>query len=190
MILALNVLRNCEKIDGGLPSSTRTRMQLNIAADFAIGLVPIAGDIADAFYKCNTRNLLLLEKVLQKRAAEALAKMETHGELPPSMSQPSAGEAVAHGGLIPATTDQFGHGREHGHGHGRGRGDGYAPNSRENATASRETSRSRRGQAPVREYSAIGHGGDGGAGMSREDRRYHQGDHHHRGRPENGVGFS
>lgn len=43
------------------------RMKMNIAIDFAIGLVPFIGDIADAMYKCNTRNVVLLEKELRER---------------------------------------------------------------------------------------------------------------------------
>jgi hypothetical protein len=39
------------------------RMVLNIVADLLIGLVPVVGDIADAFFfKANTRNLALLRK--------------------------------------------------------------------------------------------------------------------------------
>lgn len=44
-------------------------MYLNVAADFAIGLVPLLGDIADALYKANSRNTWLLEDYLVKRAA-------------------------------------------------------------------------------------------------------------------------
>lgn len=44
-------------------------MYLNVAADFAIGLVPLLGDIADALYKANSRNTWLLEDYLVKKAA-------------------------------------------------------------------------------------------------------------------------
>lgn len=40
---------------------------MNIAFDFVIGLVPFLGDLADAMYKCNTRNAVLLEKYLRKQ---------------------------------------------------------------------------------------------------------------------------
>lgn len=62
------VLRECEKVDGGLPNALRFRMLLNIALDFVIGLVPFVGDLADAIYKCNTRNAILLEKHLREKA--------------------------------------------------------------------------------------------------------------------------
>ena len=41
---------------------TLLRMAINIAIYFIIGLVPIAGDIADAWWKPNRRNLELLEQ--------------------------------------------------------------------------------------------------------------------------------
>lgn len=43
-----------------------------MAVDFAIGLVPFIGDLADAVYKCNTRNVILLEKVLRERGAKRI----------------------------------------------------------------------------------------------------------------------
>jgi Domain of unknown function (DUF4112) len=62
------VVRDCDKVEGGLPNSLRSRMLLNVVLDFFIGLVPFIGDIADAIYKCNTRNAVLLERHLRKKA--------------------------------------------------------------------------------------------------------------------------
>lgn len=76
-LLALLVLGTCEDIDGGLPSSLRFRMALNIAIDFLIGLVPFVGDLADAIYKCNTRNAILLEEYLRQKGAKAHARRGT-----------------------------------------------------------------------------------------------------------------
>jgi Domain of unknown function (DUF4112) len=45
-----------------IPAIAQVRMVVNLAIDLAIGLVPIAGDIADIFWKANTRNLRLLER--------------------------------------------------------------------------------------------------------------------------------
>lgn len=39
-------------------------MALNILVDFVIGFVPFLGDICDAYFKANTRNVRLLEKRL------------------------------------------------------------------------------------------------------------------------------
>ncbi len=45
----------------GVPRIVLLRMLLNVAIDLAIGLVPFFGDIADVFWKSNTRNMALLE---------------------------------------------------------------------------------------------------------------------------------
>ncbi|GKZ33065.1 hypothetical protein AbraIFM66950_002840 [Aspergillus brasiliensis] len=74
--LALMVVHTCDKIDGGLPSRLRMMMLMNIVIDFFIGLVPFVGDVADALYKCNTRNAVLLEKHLREKGAKALSKQE------------------------------------------------------------------------------------------------------------------
>lgn len=67
VLMALMVYRKCCKIEGGLDSSIKMRMMLNIIADFVVGLIPFLGDLADAAFKCNTRNLRLLEVVLDKK---------------------------------------------------------------------------------------------------------------------------
>lgn len=72
MLLALMVFRTCCAVDPPLSSSTRARMQMNIIIDFVIGLVPFVGDLVDAAYKCNTRNVILLEKELRERGKKRL----------------------------------------------------------------------------------------------------------------------
>ncbi|EXJ94517.1 hypothetical protein A1O1_02913 [Capronia coronata CBS 617.96] len=67
LLLALMVYRTCCSVEPDLPASVKLRMQINMAIDFAVGLVPFIGDIADAAYKCNTRNVVLLEKELRER---------------------------------------------------------------------------------------------------------------------------
>ncbi|KAL1966817.1 hypothetical protein VTN77DRAFT_3782 [Rasamsonia byssochlamydoides] len=79
--LAMMVARDCQNIDGGLPPQLYSRMMLNIVIDFVIGLIPFVGDLADAIYKCNTRNAILLEKYLREKAAKqdnARLKNERH----------------------------------------------------------------------------------------------------------------
>ena len=44
-------------------------MYTNLAIDFGVGLIPVVGDFADAWFKCNTRNNLLLERFLRERGA-------------------------------------------------------------------------------------------------------------------------
>jgi len=53
-----------------LPSGVLTRMIVNIAIEAVIGAVPLVGDIFDAFYKANVRNLALLENHLQVQTPE------------------------------------------------------------------------------------------------------------------------
>lgn len=45
-----------------IPAVVQVRMIINLAIDLAIGIVPFAGDVADIFWKANTRNLALLER--------------------------------------------------------------------------------------------------------------------------------
>jgi len=52
-----------------VPTVVHVRMFINLAADLAIGLVPFAGDIADIFWKANTRNLALLERHAAREVA-------------------------------------------------------------------------------------------------------------------------
>jgi Domain of unknown function (DUF4112) len=44
-----------------VPRVVQARMLLNTAIDVLIGLVPVAGDVADVFWKSNAKNFLLLE---------------------------------------------------------------------------------------------------------------------------------
>jgi hypothetical protein len=46
-------------------------MALNIAFSCVIGLIPVAGDIVDAYFKFNTRNVKILERLLKKRRMKA-----------------------------------------------------------------------------------------------------------------------
>jgi hypothetical protein len=70
--MAIMVLRTCQKIEGGLPAEVTSKMYFNIILDFGIGLVPFLGDIADALFRANTRNAVVLEKYLRQKGAAAL----------------------------------------------------------------------------------------------------------------------
>jgi len=70
--MAVMVLRTCEQVEGGLPADVKTKMYINIMLDFGIGLVPFLGDIADALFRANTRNAVVLEKYLREKGAKAL----------------------------------------------------------------------------------------------------------------------
>lgn len=65
--MALMLVKSCQKVDGGLPATLKARMMFNIMLDFALGLVPLLGDLADAVFRANTRNAWLLETYLTKK---------------------------------------------------------------------------------------------------------------------------
>jgi hypothetical protein len=84
-LMALMVFRTCCSVEPPLPRSVVSKMQLNMAIDFAIGLVPFLGDIADAIYKCNTKNVVLLERELRKRGAQRLTPAQRQNTVDPSL---------------------------------------------------------------------------------------------------------
>jgi len=65
-------------------------MYANIALDFGIGLVPVIGDIADAWFKCNTRNNILLERYLREKG-------QKHPVAPPPPKQSTLGRWLGSG---------------------------------------------------------------------------------------------
>ena len=44
-----------------LPRVVQVRMLLNVAIDLVVGAIPFLGDVADVFWKSNSRNFALLE---------------------------------------------------------------------------------------------------------------------------------
>jgi len=66
-MLAINLVRACNKVEGGLPSTLLITMAFNILLDFIVGLVPLLGDLLDAIFKANTRNVAALEEHLIKK---------------------------------------------------------------------------------------------------------------------------
>jgi hypothetical protein len=57
----------------GLPRSTLLRMVTNLLADTVLGSVPLAGDLFDAAFKANSKNLQLIESHLQNPHPSAKA---------------------------------------------------------------------------------------------------------------------
>jgi hypothetical protein len=62
-----------EAARAGAPTSVLMRMALNVAVEGVFGLIPVAGDIFDAAWKANQRNVALLEAVVEnpRRAARS-----------------------------------------------------------------------------------------------------------------------
>lgn len=67
VLFALLLFKRCRKVEGGLDSGVQIQMMINILIDFLVGLVPFVGDIADAAFKANTKNVRLLERHLDKK---------------------------------------------------------------------------------------------------------------------------
>jgi hypothetical protein len=66
-LMALNTVRKCNKIDGGLPQSVLIHMLFWVFIDFIAGLVPFLGDLLDASIKANSKNCRILEQHLDKK---------------------------------------------------------------------------------------------------------------------------
>ncbi|CAG8601163.1 8852_t:CDS:2 [Paraglomus brasilianum] len=66
VFLALMLVNTAKKAD--LPQLIVSKMLLNVWIDFLLGLIPFVGDVFDFFYKCNTRNAIILHTFLENRA--------------------------------------------------------------------------------------------------------------------------
>lgn len=53
----------------GLPRTVIARMLANIGIDWAVGAIPLLGDVFDFAFKAHRKNLRLIEKHLQQRTA-------------------------------------------------------------------------------------------------------------------------
>jgi hypothetical protein len=64
----------------GVPRATLTRMVINIALEGAVGIVPLVGDLFDATFKANARNVQLLnEAVVDAKLGRNAAKNADRG---------------------------------------------------------------------------------------------------------------
>lgn len=97
-MFALLVVKTCSNIDGDLPAQLRGRMLMNVVIDFVIGLVPFVGDIADAVYKCNSRNAVILEGHLRKKGMQAIKDQKRQQEPNLDMSLPEEFDRYEHAG--------------------------------------------------------------------------------------------
>ena len=65
--MAIVVLRTCWQVKGGLPFSMTIQMCFNIFVDFAIGLVPLIGDMLVVLYQANMQNATILENYIREK---------------------------------------------------------------------------------------------------------------------------
>jgi Domain of unknown function (DUF4112) len=71
MLMSSYILYEARRL--GVPRWLLARMALNVAFDGMVGAVPLAGDLFDAAFKANRRNVRLLRRHLER-----------HGGLRPS----------------------------------------------------------------------------------------------------------
>ncbi|HYE50362.1 MAG TPA: DUF4112 domain-containing protein [Azospirillaceae bacterium] len=55
----------------GVPKRTLARMLVNIGVDWAVGTVPLVGDLFDLGFKANRKNMALLHRHLEEAARHA-----------------------------------------------------------------------------------------------------------------------
>lgn len=72
----------------GIPSKDIQRMILNISLEAVVGTVPLVGDLFDAYYKSNIRNLAILEQHLQAAEPEIEELASTLYEIKEPMARP------------------------------------------------------------------------------------------------------
>ncbi|KAF2278253.1 uncharacterized protein EI97DRAFT_431511 [Westerdykella ornata] len=64
--LAVRHVYKMSECTGGLTLKMLSLMMLNVLVDFLFGLIPFVGDLADANFKCNAKNVRILEEHLDK----------------------------------------------------------------------------------------------------------------------------
>jgi hypothetical protein len=110
--MAVMVMRTCQQVEGGLPMDVQSKMYFNIALDFGIGLVPFLGDVADALFRANTRNAVVLEKYLRDKGAKNL---KAQGQSPPAIDPTDPEEYDKHMNAQYGPPPQYQHGEQSGH---------------------------------------------------------------------------
>ena len=64
-LVALYIVWEARRL--GAPAELVARMMGNVAVDTLSGSIPLVGDLFDAAFKSNTRNIALLEEWLNRR---------------------------------------------------------------------------------------------------------------------------
>lgn len=60
LLLSLSIIRDARTL--GVPALLRAQMIKNVVLDFALGCLPVLGDIADVFFRSNQKNVRIIEK--------------------------------------------------------------------------------------------------------------------------------
>jgi hypothetical protein len=65
-LMALYIVREARAL--GAPRLVIARMLLNVAVDGGFGVIPVVGDLFDASFRANRRNIALLQKHLARQS--------------------------------------------------------------------------------------------------------------------------
>ena len=76
---ALSVAIIWEAAQRGVPAFTLLRMAMNVVVDAGLGSVPVAGDVFDALWKANRKNVAMLERHVGQTPSRA---KRTFGVIP------------------------------------------------------------------------------------------------------------
>ena len=84
LFMAIWVVTLCTKVEG-LPTKIKAMFLMHVLVDFFVGLIPIVGDFADAAYRCNTKNVMMVEEfLLEKHGPKKMSMQEKrHSRLEP-----------------------------------------------------------------------------------------------------------
>jgi len=67
-LVSIYILASASK--HGVPKITIARMGLNLCIDYVVGAVPVLGDVFDAWFKANNRNMTLLRRAALAASGE------------------------------------------------------------------------------------------------------------------------
>jgi hypothetical protein len=69
---AVSVLLVARSIKYGIPREIIARMLANVLIDLLMGTIPLAGDLADIWFRANARNVALLREYLGDEARNTI----------------------------------------------------------------------------------------------------------------------
>jgi hypothetical protein len=69
----------------GVPRSTLMRMMANVGIDWAVGSIPVVGDLFDFAFKANTKNMALLQRHIGEFEEMEMERMRVVNEPPHEM---------------------------------------------------------------------------------------------------------
>jgi hypothetical protein len=74
----VSVMLIARSLKYGIPREIIARMLANVLLDLLVGAIPIAGDLADIWFRANARNVALLREYLGDEARNTIDVTPTH----------------------------------------------------------------------------------------------------------------